>query len=160
MDILCERGTIFYWKSKDKKSKKELYKIEGLTSKPGILVEGVVRNESDAVAPITTLEGDQLLYVFGEAIGNVVITGTILLGSFKGSGSGFSAGSGEEGTELLGVVTDWFSKNRVSSLEDSVQISIADTGAFECFITGLVVEKPNAAVQTIPFTITGIAGSE
>jgi len=155
MDMLCERGTLFYWEGT---SDSALYKIKGLTDTPGIIVEGVVRHERDAVSPITTLEGDHLLYVFGEALGDVAITGIILLGAFKGQASGFSTGE-KEGSELIEIVTEWFQENRVSVLEKGVDISVAGSGAFECFVTGLTIEKPNPAVQTIAFTFTGIAGT-
>jgi len=170
MNILCDRGTVFYWKpenlkqKKDSKGKeepqKELYKIKGLTGTPGIIVASVVREENDAVAPASTLDGEHLLYVFGKAIGNVTITGLILLGKFKGKASGFSKPGKKTGHDLLGVLHDWFNKKRVSKLEDSVEISIAGYGAYDCFLTSLRIGAPNPAVQTMPFVITGIAGDD
>ena len=158
MNILCDRGTVFYWVPKDKKSGEPIYAIEGLTGTPGILVDGVVRTDTDAVAPITTLEGDQLLYVFGSAIGDVSITGIILLGKFSGKSSGFTSGKGT-GKERVAQVVNWFNTNRVSKLESSVEISIAGAGAFDCFVTGLVVGKPDPERQILPFSISGIAGT-
>ena len=131
-----------------------MYKVPGLSEVPGILLAGVNIADKEDAALQKTLKGEKVLYSFGSDYGSVTISGELLFGGAKSDNT--KSNSTVKGLELYKTLTAWYQENKVSAKKAAIPISIAGDQAFQCFILSLTIGTPNAELQTLPFTITGV----
>ena len=105
-----------------------------------VLILGIPLNFREIVQPTVTLDEKRTLYVFGSAWNEMALNGLLLLGENKTGGA--------QVEKLL----DWYAKNRVSELKDSVQVSLGPA-AVKAYVVGLRLEAANPKFNTQAFSI-------
>jgi len=120
--------------------KRGMFFVQGL-SRPGVLLSIQTENK-ELVLPHVGMNGQQLLYVFGRNVGDVIVTGELLLCAAPNLSTALQA---------------WYEKNRVSAVRLPVQFSIQDR-AFPAYVTGLALAEsdPNLGTQAFAISATRI----
>lgn len=121
------------------------YGIEGLNSSgcPPIIIESVSPSDRDIVQPVTTLANKKIVYVFGEAIGDIQISGTAYLGK------------NADGAAMDRVIA-FMKAHRLSGGSTSPVNVAVPGGAYKVWITGMGIGSPNAEFCTQGFMLTGL----
>jgi hypothetical protein len=121
------------------------YAIEGLSTGgcPPVLITGVSPSDRDIVQPVTTLTNKKIIYVFGEAIGDVQISGLAFLGK------------GADADTMQRVVS--FMKSRRLSAGNKTPVNVAiPGGAMKVHITGMALGNADPEYNVQGFMLSGL----
>lgn len=119
--------------------------IDGLATGgcPPVIITSVSPSDRDIVQPVATLTRKKYVYVFGQAIGDVQISGIAMLGKNAQAGT-------------MDRVVSFVRNHRVSNGSTSpVNVSMPG-GAVKVWVTGMGVGTPDPEFNTIPFVINGL----
>ena len=121
------------------------FSMEGLNSSGGtrVIIDNVGLRDRDMVSPVSGLGNSKLLYVFGNAVGDVDVTGRILLGPSGVSGNGISS------------VKRFFEKNRVFNSGKGVNLSVPGA-VYKIRIVGFALGSSEPAYNIQTFIISGL----
>lgn len=111
-----------------------------------ILIMGVETTQNDATGQMSCLNNTKIMYTFGQAFGNVGISGEILLGPMGGM-----AIKDKGGVHRL---LDFFWKYRVSNHHQPITVAI-NGEAFYTYLTGLRLGKIDQELHILPFVLVG-----
>ena len=142
----CIRGTVQIVKS-DSEESGGLYKIDGLPSGSGILIQGISVVDPGVIHKKHTIDDKKILYSFGAAFGDVGAEGLLLLGPIEGG----SASMGSSLDELQ----EWFETNRVSASKTPVKFSAGGRG-YMVFVTALIKGSGDPSMNEQGFEIRGV----
>lgn len=145
-NYLCARGTVVNGLPT---STPGIYSVAGLESKKGdypLLIDAITFDKKDSLLAVACLNNVKVVYSFGEAFGDVVVRGTLLLGPLTSN----------VGTRHLQSLIDWFQANRVSASKAPVKMSIARQGAIRAYLNALRIAEPNPQFHTQAFVIGGV----
>lgn len=117
---------------------------KGILANTPILIMGIELSQQDIVSPVSCLGNVKIFYTFGQAFGNVMIRGEMLLGPLGSVQS--------DGVRLL---SDFFNQQRVSNLKKATTFSIAQT-AYQMYMTGLQIGQVDIEFHVLPFVFTGV----
>lgn len=109
-----------------------------------ILILGIEITQTDIVSAVSCLGNVKVFYTFGQAFGNVVIRGEMLLGPLGSVQS--------DGVRLL---NDYFQAQRVSNLKKATIFSVSKT-AYKMYMTGLMIGNIDVEFHILPFVIAGV----
>jgi len=114
-----------------------------LASTP-VLIMGIEITQTDIISAVSCLNNIKVFYTFGQAFGNVVIRGEMLLGPL-----------GSIQSDGVRVLSDYFNQQRVSNLKKPTTFSVAQT-AYKMYMSGLMIGNVDVEFHVLPFVITGI----
>lgn len=93
------------------------------------------------------MENFKVVYVFGQAMGNVMVLGEILLGPIYTGGS--STG--------IWTLRQWFDANRASTRRKAIDVSLGPgAGSFRFLLQGLSLGQQDLERHIQPFALRGI----
>lgn len=147
-NILPSRGCVY---SVESDKAEGFYSVKGLShgsqspSDRPILVRAISFEDKDITSPITTLGGVRVIYRFGKGIGNVRISGEILMGPAGDAGNAQSQSD---------VIT-FFESHRVSVRDEPVIATLPGGRGVQAYLYGLLMGDMDPATHTQPFLITG-----
>lgn len=107
-----------------------------------------------------TIGNDVYVYVFGDRMGSVTLSGVSFQGDCQGGGGGtaglqntttFPAASGKHGFELL---YDWYKDNRIASRLAPIDITIGKSTTFKGFVIALQGNIKDPVYRTVDFQIS------
>lgn len=125
------------------------YQIQGFPKgsdgRPIVLTEADT-SFKDLVLPVTTLSNKKILYTFGSDFGQASFSGIIFLGKAGESSAG------------IAEVKTWYDTNSTGNKKNAkpVKVSLNGTDVISVYIIGLVLGKPNAELNFIPFTLVAV----
>jgi hypothetical protein len=144
-NFLSGRGAV-YVVSSDKSSKYSLKPpLPKGKENAACIITGYSLNETEITSKIACLNDQRVLYSFGKAFGEIHVSGELLLGE-----AGKTTDSSMEYD-----LRDYYDKNRVSKLDDSIGFSAGKTLTMDFFLTGLSIANYNLEFEILPFTLVG-----
>jgi hypothetical protein len=111
------------------------YQLAGLSSAPPIVVQGAQFSDTDITLPITTLDQQKLLYVFGKQIADGALMGIAMLGM----------------TGSVGLA-QFVNSVRTSNGGQPVTLS-TPLGGYRVAVTGWGLAPPDTEFNLQPFSI-------
>lgn len=117
--------------------------LKGSEENP-ILIDGPDSTDQDNVFAVSTLDEKQFIYTFGEDLGNVAISGRILLGPVQSGGRG------------LQPLMDYFKRNRLSASGKPISVDFPGGSAAKVALTALSLGKPDPEFHIQVFALRGI----
>lgn len=131
--------------------KESIYKIEGF--KTGLLkigalitIDAIIPKEADIARPIIAVDNYRSLYRFGKNFGEILVRGSIYMGSVdKGSS-----------VDVIGKVTKAFEKLRLSAKKTPTNVSIASGYRAKVYFTTLQFGDTQPDINKITYTMSGI----
>jgi len=109
-----------------------------------VLIMGIEISQTDIVSAVSCLNNIKVFYTFGQAFGNVVIRGEMLLGPL-----------GSIQSDGVRILNDYFHSQRVSNLKKATTFSVAQT-AYKMYMTGLMIGNVDVEFHVLPFVISGV----
>lgn len=148
MNILPARGCVYSVSSEG--SGEGFYSVSGLThgSSSGngvILIHSVNTEDTDITSAVTTISGIRILYRFGKGVGNVRVTGQVLLGPAG------SASSADAPSKLV----DFYQTNRVSNKDTPTNVTLPGGKGLKVYFNSLVLGDTDPNTHTQPFVLIG-----
>jgi hypothetical protein len=143
-DFLACRGTVFIVKTAggSERSFKLRPGLVGTDESP-ILLQHLNLTTRAVDLPVNTLDGFRILYVFGEAWGEISIGGMALLGA---------GGAGD----ALAKVVDLYNNYGVGKGSDkTMQASLPGGKSCSFYLTGLMIGEPDPELQYFTFAYSG-----
>lgn len=110
------------------------------TAEAKAILTGVALNFDEIFQPSVTLDDQRAIFSFGSAWSQMSVTGILLLGPDAAGGT------------IMSKFIDWYETNRLSTLNDSVSLSLTDKGQ-EVFIVGLALGVADAMFNRQEFSI-------
>jgi hypothetical protein len=141
--LFCDRGTIYNVIKGDSAG---LFRFKPGPDHKHILFTDSNIEDRDAFSSVATLTGDQILYVFGKEVGNVVVSGEILMGALDKL-------SAVQSSRAFSELVNWFQTNRVSKKKGPVKLSVAGAKAYPVYIVGLTIGGVDPELNTARFSI-------
>ena len=140
-ELLPRRGCVFRVGDDDGDSFKLDPDLSGTEESPIILQSVNVENKAITL-PVSTLDNTRILYVFGEAWGDISVGGIACLGQ------------GGVGPALSSLVS-WYEQHTVAKSESEIKVSLPGGVSYKFYLTGLVLGDASPEYQTFGFTVTG-----
>jgi len=148
--LFSTRGCVFHVPMGAGPSGEGFYSVEGLSHGTRssniyapILIKGVPHEDKDIIAPVTTLNGKQIIYRFGKGLGNVSIEGELLLGP-----------GGH--TDTYGDLVTFFEENRVAVRDEPVTVSMPGGRGIKVYLQRLSIARVDPNHHTQDFIFVGI----
>lgn len=147
-NLLPARGCVY---SVDSDNPEGFYSVEGLshghespTDRP-ILIQSVTFQDQDISSPITTLSGKRVIYRFGRGVGNMRVSGELLMGP---------AGSADSANGQASVI-QYFNSHRLSARDEPSLVTLPGGRGLAAYFTGLVMAEMDPNTHTQPFGLLG-----
>lgn len=127
------------------------YYVSGLDSylRSNYIIDAMVPNEKDLVAPTPTASNYRVMYDFGKNFGTMQINGTMFLGCSK------QAGDGVGDFNVTSQLKSWYAANQVSVTSKPINMSMASGAAWKVYVVDYSMAPGTNEHNIIPFTIFG-----
>lgn len=130
--------------------KSSIYKIDGwpsgLSGGSLITIDSIITHESDIARPIIAVDNYRALYRFGKNFGEVVVHGSIYLGSVDKNSSG----------SAIGAVSGAFESMRLSNKKTPTNVSIASGYRAKVYFNALEFGESQPEINKITYSMRGI----
>jgi hypothetical protein len=131
-----------------------------VTTKPTITIgaeRSIVTNVSIAQQTnhqfLHTLGNDIFIYVFGDRIGQISLSGFSFMNSTEADCEGSSGAAGVKDKHGLDLILGWYKRNKLSSRREAVDVVLGST-AFKAFVVGISTQVQDPKTFLVGYNMT------